>query len=1029
MKKLLNLFDKNILFYCVALLIVFIPVYPKLPAIDVRHTWVSIRIEDFLIAFTSILFLVQLARRKVNVYLPLGIPIAVYWVVGLISLIISFIFIAPHLANFFPSVAVLSYLRRIEYMILFFIGFAAIKQEGMLKKLFWVLVSACIIIFIYGVGQRHYIQVWATFPDFFRNFSFCFPSFQTTNEEFAKGIPLCLPADGRVTSLFGGHYDLSAYLVLVIPILYVMFFVVKRMWQKVLVAGIAIGLVYLLMLTASRVSFAAYIIAAILALIFIKKKWFIVPVLIISMYFLVTSSSGVLQRFSQTLRFTNLVVNSEGQVIGEALSKLPEDLKSKISKEPLVMDAPPPTQELPTGTSYISLPGDGTSTSSALIKSNPNLSKADKEKYKFGAIEISAVTGNFLVQRALVYDISFTTRFQGEWPVSFAAFQRNPLTGSGYSTITLSSDNSFIRALGEVGILGFLSYFSFFLIWYILVRKLHKGAGKFNSHFILGLSAGVIGLALNGLMIDVFEASKVAESMWLLLGVGAGALLLANHEKINYVHELKKILSSSFFLMVYLLVIFFVFLGRVFDNYFVADDFSWIRWAAQSDPQRLLMNFVDAQGFFLRPIDKLFIFLEYTLFSLKPLPYHIFNLFFNFSASVAAFLLLLAIFKKKRIAFLGALLFSFIPSHSQNLFWIATISTTLSSAFILFGLLSFYFARIKKSTLLYVLSMILFFISVFTYENAVVFIGLMIIVDMLLIGKQLRKTAATKYIPYVVSAGIIGLYMVIRMNANAAGFSGDYNYNLIKVIPNALGNYLGYILLFFSGENSLSFYNFLRDSLKTYVILISVIGFLIAAFLGGFLIEKRDKIHISGGVKLFTFGFLFSVIALLPYLPLGNITLRYGYLASFGFIVMILVLLEGVLSRIFKKRTVNLLAYALVMGVVAVLCFLGLQAAEAHWEKASKITYFTLAKFKLDIPLEKKTNIYFYNIPTKTGEAYIFPVGLPDAMYFVDNDPSIKTYIVKDLAEAKLLQSEADLKKINTLIFTFDKNYKLKQVK
>lgn len=1028
MKKLLNLFDTNILFYCVALLIVFIPVYPKLPAIDVRHTWVSIRIEDFLIAFTSILFLVQLARRKAGLYLPLGIPIAVYWVIGLISLIISFIFIAPHLANFFPSVAVLSYLRRIEYMILFFIGFAAIRQEGMLKKLFWVLVSACIIIFIYGVGQRHYIQVWAMFPDFFRNFSFCFPSFQTTNEEFAKGIPLCLPADGRVTSLFGGHYDLSAYLVLVIPILYSMVFVVKKMWQKVLVAGVAIGLVYLLMLTASRVSFAAYIVAAVLALIFIKRKWFIIPVLIISMYFLVTSSSGVLQRFSQTLRFTNLVMNSEGQVIGEALSKLPEDLKNKISKDN-IYDAPPPTQELPTGASYISLPGQGAATSSALIKSNPNLSKADKEKYKFGAIEISAVTGNFLVQRALVYDISFTTRFQGEWPVSFAAFQKNPITGSGYSTITLSSDNSFIRALGEVGMLGFLSYFSFFLVWYILVRKLHSTAGKLNSHFILGLSAGVIGLSLNALMIDVFEASKVAESMWLLLGVGAGALLLTKHEKIHYIIELKRILSSSFFLMVYLLIIFFVFLGRAFDNYFVADDFSWIRWAAQSDPQRLLMNFVDAQGFFLRPIDKLFIFLEYTLFSLKPLPYHIFNLFFNFSASVAAFLLLLAIFKKKRIAFLGALLFSFIPSHSQDLFWIATISTTLSSAFILFGLLSFYFARVKKSVLLYILSLILFLISVFTYENAVIFIGLMIITDTFLIGKQFRKTASVKYVPYILSVGIIGLYMAIRMNANAAGFSGDYNYNLIKVIPNALGNYLGYILLFFSGENSLSFYNFLRNSLKTYVILISVIGFLILAFLGGFFIEKRDKIHVSAGVKLFVFGFLFSVISLFPYLPLGNITLRYGYLASFGFIIMILVLLEWVLSSVFKKRTVNLLAYAVVMSITAVLCYVGLQAAEAHWEKASKITYFSLAKFKLDIPLEKKTNIYFYNIPSKTGEAYIFPVGLPDAMYFVDNDPSIKTYIVKDLQEAKLLQSEAELIKFNTLIFTFDKDFKIKQIK
>lgn len=1028
MKKLLSLFDTNILFYCVVLLLVFIPVYPKLPAIDIKHTWVSIRIEDFLIAFTSVVFLIQLARKKAGVYLPLGIPIIVYWIIGLISLIISFIFIAPHLANFFPSVAILSYLRRIEYMILFFIGFAAIRQENMLKKLFWVLLAACIIILLYGVGQRHYIQVWAMFPDFFRNFSFCFPSFQTTNEEFAKGIPLCLPADGRVTSLFGGHYDLSAYLVLVIPILYAMVFVFKKLWQKVLIASVAVGLVYLLMLTASRVSLAAYIIAAVLALTFVKKKWFIIPVLIVTMYFLVTSSSGVLQRLSQTLRFTNLVMNSDGEVIGEALNKLPEDLKNKISKNN-IYDAPPPTQELPTGTSYISLPGSGTSTSSALVKSNPNLSAAQRERYKFGAIEISPVTGNFLVQRALVYDISFTTRFQGEWPVSFGAFQKNPLTGSGYSTITLSSDNSFIRALGEVGLLGFISYFSFFLIWFIFVKKMQKDATPINRNFVLGLSAGVIGLSLNALMIDVFEASKVAESMWLLLGIGGGALLISKHEKINYFLEIKKILSSSFFLMTYVLILFFVFLGRSFDNYFVADDFSWVRAAATSDAQKLIMSFVNAQGSILSPVAKLFIFLEYTLFSLKPLPYHVFNLFFNFSAGVAAYFLLFAVFKKKRTAFLGAILFSFIPSHSQNLLWISTLSSTLSSAFILLGLLSFYYARTKKSIALYALSMILFFTSVFTYENAVIFIGLMLLIDVFLIGKKLRRSVASRFAPYVISLGIIGGYLLIRSQSHAASFSGDYIYDLAKVIPKIVSNYLGYIMMFLSGENSLAVYSQIRTVLETHSILVSVIGFLIVAAVAGFLIERREKFHLSQSMRLFIFGFLFSVISLLPYLSLENITLRYGYLASFGFILMILILIEGILSRIFKKRQINLYAYACVTLIIGVICFMGLQAAESHWEKASKISYFTLAKFKLDIPILKKTDIYFYNVPAKTGEAHIFPVGLPDAMYFVDNDPSIKSFVMKDLTQAKLLKKSSLEKKRNALIFTFGKNFELKQIK
>lgn len=1029
MKKLIKFFDNNILFYIVALLVVFIPVYPKLPAIDIKNTWVSIRVEDFLIAGAAFIFLIQFLRKKAKIYLPLSIPIGLYWVAGFLSLVICLVFVAPHLANFFPNVAILSYFRRIEYMVLFFIGFAAIKQEKDLKRIFWVLVAACVVILIYGLGQRYYIQVWSAFPDFFRNFAYCFPSFQTTNEEFAKGIPLCLPADGRVTSLFGGHYDLSAYLVMVIPVLFAMTFVLKKIWQKVLVGALGIGLIYLLALTASRISFAAYLVAAILALCFIKKKLFIIPVLIISLYILATSSSGVLQRFAQTLRFTNLVINDQGQVIGEALNKLPEDLKNRISKEPIIVDAPPPTQELPTGTSYISLPGQQTSTSSALLRSNPNLSQAQKDRYKFGAVEISAVTGNFLVQRALVYDISFTTRFQGEWPVSWAAFQRDPIFGSGYGTITLSSDNSFLRFLGETGLFGILSFFSFFLVWYIFLRNSYKHASPVTRNFVFGLSAGIIGISINALMIDVFEASKVAESMWLLLGIGAGGIILTQKEKIKYFSEIKRVLSSHLFLMTYLLILFFVYLASSFDNYFVADDFTWARWAAQSDPQKLLLNFVDAGGFFLRPIDKLVIFAEYTLFSLKSLPYHIFNLFFNFSASVAAYYLLHSIFKKKRIAFLGALLFSFIPSHSQNLFWIATISTTLSTSFILFGLLSFYHARLKNSWFLYVLSFVFFLTSVFTYENAIVFIGLVALFDVFFITKKQRKNKFITVFPYVVNLAIIGLYLGIRSQANAAGFSGDYNYNLLKVIPNAIGNYVGYLALFFTSENSLAFYNAARTSLKTYFILLSVVGFLIVAFVGGFLIEHKEKLRFSHMVKIFVFGFLFSVVALLPFLPLGNITLRYVYLGSFGMIIMLLVVIDKLISLVAEKKQMNFYAYAVVAAIAGVLCYIGLQNAEASWEKASKISYFALAHFKLDYELKKKTDIFFYNIPTKTGEAYIFPVGLVDAMYFVDNDPSIKTYIVKDYAQAKVLQKDSIAKERNTYIFTFDKNNALRRVK
>lgn len=1028
MKKLLkrysnknNFSQSRLLFFLVAVLILFIPLYPKLPAIGVNNTWVYIRLEDFLIAFTTLIFLVQLLRRRVHVSRPLGIPIVAYWIAGFLSLSISVVFLAPHLANFFPHVAILSYLRRIEYMVLFFIGYAVIKEEKDIKRLFWVLAVATGVAFIYGIGQRYYINVWAAFPDFFEKYSFCFPSFQTTNEEFAKGIPLCLPSDGRITSLFGGHYDLSAYLVLVIPIIFSVAFAMRKRLYKIFLLLLGTGLIYLLILTASRISFGAYIVGIIFAFVFIRKKIIIIPILIISLFFLVTSSSSVLQRFTQTFRFTNLVINSQGQVVGEAVNKLPEQLKKKISHEPIIVEAPPPTQELPTGSSYIALPGKTESTSSAVLRSSPKLSKEEKSKYKFGAVEISNVQGNFLIQRALVYDISFTTRFQGEWPNTWKAFMRNPVFGSGYATITLSSDNSLLRALGEVGALGFITFFSFFIIWYIYIKNNYKEADTFTRNFVLGLSAGVIGLFLNAVLIDVFEASKVAESMWLLLGIGAGGIALYAKNKFSYLRELRNILSSSLFLMIYLLILFFVFLGSSFNNFFVGDDFTWLRWAAQSDNATLFKNFYDAQGFFLRPIDKLLVFIQYTLFNLKPLPHHLFTLFYNFSVSVVVYFLLLRIFKKKSSAFLGAFIFSFIPSHSQNLFWIATISTTISSLFVLLGLLFYEIARNSKKIIFYICAFIFFVLSIFSYENAIIFIGLMIVFDIFIGIRSGKFEKKQVFLPYIVATVIITFYLLVRMNANAAGFSGDYNYNLLKLIPNTIGNYLGYIALFFGSESTLSSYTFLRNFMKQYVLILSFIGFMLIAFIAGFVIEHKEKIFISRGKKIFIFGFIFSVIALLPYLPLGNITLRYLYLPSFGFVVMILAVFDFLFSKITTRKWF-MVAYGLVIIVLGITFYSGLTRAEQYWDQASKITYDTLVRFRLDFDLKNNTNLYFYNVPIKNGEAYIFPVGLPDAIYFVNTDKSVKVYQVKDRKTAEILRDATSAKVLHTGIFTFDKN-------
>src|SRR3989338_9919350 len=133
--KLIKWVWEHILFVLTLFLLAFIPLYPKLPIIDIKNTWVYVRAEDFVVVFTLAIWMLLLIRRKVTLKTPLTLPMLLFWIVGGIATIHAMLLIFPTLANVFPNVALLSYLRRIEYMSLFFIAYSGIKDRKFLSPI------------------------------------------------------------------------------------------------------------------------------------------------------------------------------------------------------------------------------------------------------------------------------------------------------------------------------------------------------------------------------------------------------------------------------------------------------------------------------------------------------------------------------------------------------------------------------------------------------------------------------------------------------------------------------------------------------------------------------------------------------------------------------------------------------------------------------------------------------------------------------------------------------------------------------
>ena len=252
MKKLADWFTNTGLYSIALFLLAFIPLYPKLPLIDVVQTWAYIRLEDFFIAISCIIFIWIKIRERKFPQTPLNVPIITYFIIVGISLIHALLFIFPRFpTQLFGHLAVLHYLRRVEYIFCFFLAFEAFRRKPQLGGVITVLSLTFLGVILYGFGQKF----------------FGFPAFLTMNEEFAKGIPLRLPSTARIPSTFGGHYDLGAFLVFMIPIMGSMIFAVKKWFLKILYFILALGGLIILLFTASRISFGVYLVAMSLMLV------------------------------------------------------------------------------------------------------------------------------------------------------------------------------------------------------------------------------------------------------------------------------------------------------------------------------------------------------------------------------------------------------------------------------------------------------------------------------------------------------------------------------------------------------------------------------------------------------------------------------------------------------------------------------------------------------------------------------------------------------------------------------------------
>lgn len=986
MQKLWQFFRENILFLLGIFFVVCIPLLPKKPFLDVVGTWVDVRLEDFFVAFSYFVLGVFFLRKKNILNTPLTIPIIVYWLVGLLSLINSLVFIGPTIPGFFPKVAGLFYLRGIEYMGLFFLGFWSLgKSKKHLPILLGILAVTVFAVFIYGVGQKYH--GW--------------PAFSTMNEEFAKGIPLRLPPTARVMSTFAGHYDLAAYLVLVIPILGSVIFGVKNKLFKLLFFITAFCGFVLLLFTASRISFGVYLVTISTMLWWQRKRWLIIPVIIVSII-AVNFVSGASERFLKTFRYDDVIVDlSTGKPIG-TLEKLDD---GKATLQPI---SAPDEENLPKGSEYIGAPVG--STSSATIQT---VELVKKKSLASESGEVATVSGSFLVQKAFVLDISITTRFQGQWPKAITAFKRNIVLGSGFSSLSLAADGNYHRLLGETGILGTFSFLGIFIFsFYWFFKKKHELTGL-DRAFVVGVFAGMVGLLLNAILIDVFQASKVAFTLWLLLGFALSILSKYPLEN-SYIDVLKRFFINKKAFTAYLFLFVFWVYGDSISHYFIGDDFTWLRWASESKINDIPGFFTSAAGFFYRPIPKLWYFALFTVFWLLPQAYHMASIaLFGFTGLLLA--MLLSHFKVRKLLIGILIIFYLVMAvHHESIYWISNHSHLLSYTNLLGSILMFvwYWSGKRKHIVWYIAGILLLIVSMFSYDIMVVAPIIILLFGGGLYGKWKQSLPLLICIP---------LYLLFRSTSGAVPPSGDYGYNLARFIPNAVGNFLGYTFGIFAGPKAIEMMGTLREQVRSQLVFLTIVGGVLTAVLSGLIFINRRFLSRQYILIVLCCGYILS---LSMYLGLGGITERYTLFAS-GFAIL---LLGCVLEKILTRYNSIILNLAIILGIFGLTLwnYQELRRMGEEWKFSSRITDQTMRIMKKNFfPLTEHKTFVYVNTPTRYGRTWIFPTGLNDALWHMYRQSAFDVVQVSNVEAAFDYVQKKDSAKV---IFEFDENFNLQQV-
>jgi|GEM_PF-4618442 tetratricopeptide (TPR) repeat protein len=132
---------------------------------------------------------------------------------------------------------------------------------------------------------------------------------------------------------------------------------------------------------------------------------------------------------------------------------------------------------------------------------------------------------------------------------------------------------------------------------------------------------------------------------------------------------------------------------------------------------------------YYRPLFDISMFLDEQLWGVKPAGFHLTNILLHSICSVLVFFLGIYLLENTGASFFSALLFALHPIHTEAVAWVSARAELLQTVFFIPAFILYLHYRKSGRTLVIILSGLLFLLSVLSKQNALSFIGILLIYE------------------------------------------------------------------------------------------------------------------------------------------------------------------------------------------------------------------------------------------------------------------------------------------------------------